>query len=351
MILGDDVELKKTDDFCQMDINEPKIDDFWQNDIDRKDLSMSSSSHNHATTKINDKPTNSQDLDTIQIHRLENTANTCWLNSLVQILFAIFKEDNSFLPCDETILANRIYNWIHGMAQASSMMINLHNLDVLELPFTFKKSFLICIDKYVEWGMGSQQDATEALQSFINQCNSLEVLKHVQFETYSCPACGSLRESVLTESFISLPICASFMVDNKFDVENSLRDNFNKYHDSAAICENEHCKFQLKRKVQLVNNTRYLLVELIRAQANGAKNNVSCKLGEIMDVKIDDNDIQFKLLASMKHIGKTTNRGHYISYRKLADTWFECNDASIRPSDLKELEYSNFFIYKNQINQ
>ena len=115
------------------------------------------------------------------IHKLMNTSQSCWLNSLTQLLWKILENDY-FTQCNPSSLGDILCNWLISMAKQKSSTINLHGQKIFDLPQDFKTSFLVCLDKLNDWGLNTQQDALEALQGFIHQCHSIEPLKHDEKE-------------------------------------------------------------------------------------------------------------------------------------------------------------------------
>ena len=141
-----------------------------------------------------------------RIHKLRNYNNSCWLNSILQTLWAILGKDNNLMPSNENDMGSIIYNWLLSMLDKPSETLNMHTQKLKHSPIDFKQSFLICIRKLEEWGCDTQQDANEALQLFINNCSSLQQIKHSEEEILTCPVCDYTRSQVIPETIIPIPI-------------------------------------------------------------------------------------------------------------------------------------------------
>ena len=67
-----------------------------------------------------------------------------------------------------------------------------------------------------------------------------------------------------------------------------------------------------------------------------------------LTINTTEGPTHFELISVVKHIGPSSNSGHYICYRKSEEGWFEVNDDSIRIINISTMETANLFIYKQK---
>ena len=279
---------------------------------------------------------------------LQNQHNTCWLNSIFQALWAIFSVDIKFTATDSTDICSAIFNWILSKGNVHFEKLDLYTEKLFDV--SIKQAFLMSIGKFEEWRLKSQEDAVEAFQEFINNCDSLSPLGHFQIETYHCPNCESEQSIRLRETIVSVFFHQKFIKQGKFDLNDALRNLFNQFENSEKVCNETECKFQCLRKLVIDGKPRFLMVNLNRAGPNNAKINTACIVAENLVINTTEGPTSFELISVIKHIGSHANAGHYVCYRKSRDVWFEINDASITSTSVLALEKANLFIYKQKVS-
>ena len=210
------------------------------------------------------------------MHRLENSWNTCWLNCIFQVLWTIIASDNNFSLSSNADISSCIYNWIFERSNRISQTFNLLSEKISDL--SLKKAFLISINKSDEVHMKSQEDVLESFQEFVSQCDDLSSLRHSQLETYRCLACESQQTNILTETILLIPIEEKFVIHGMFDLGQAIQSVFVKDENSAKVCENSGCKFQCVKTLKIAGRPRYLIVNVNRAGVNNKKNNIPCIL-------------------------------------------------------------------------
>ena len=279
----------------------------------------------------------------VHFHRLKNSWNTCWLNSIFQALWVILATDCTFSLSPNTDMSSIIFNWIYNKSKDIPQIFDLYNEKISDL--SLKKTFLMCIGKFNELQMKSQEDAVEAFQEFINQCDSLTPLRHSQMEIYHCPTCGSEQTTCLQETILSVPIQSKFNERGKFNFGSAVLSLFNQYENSEKVCSDPSCRFQCQKKSMIVGKPKYLMINLNRAGPNNKKIQSACTISCNLTINTTEGPTHFELISVVKHIGPSSNSGHYICYRKSEEGWFEMHDNLISFITISTMETANLFIY------
>ena len=272
------------------------------------------------TTTVNDSHVIDASKETKQcerinaIHRLINKTQDCWLNSLVQLLLQVSKNDN-FRQCEAQTTGEILYNWIVMMATKPEMKLYLKEQHIENLSMNFKTAFLSCINKLNEWGLNSQQDAIEALQIFINNSPICEQVKYREKKKISCNTCLSEREMTQEGTIMIMNPDDKYMKDEKVHITMYIKDMYNKEKRSLIKCDKNSCNQECVEKSILCDNTTHLMVQISRTQLNNSKNMVACKIEEFLEIDLESAKRQFELVVTIMHIGEQTDNGHYICYR------------------------------------
>ena len=64
-----------------------------------------------------------------------------------------------------------------------------------------------------------------------------------------------------------------------------------------------------------------------------------------LTINTTEGPTHYELFSVVKHIGPSSNSGHYICYRKSEEGWFEMNDNLISFITISTMETANLFIY------
>ena len=281
-------------------------------------MSHNQNSHEELLSDETSKSNNESKIitKTEKIHKLQNYNNSCWLNTIIQTLWAILSKDNNPMTSNEKDMGSIIYNWLLEMLNKPSETLNLHKQKLMHSPIDFKQSFLICIGKLEEWGCDTQQDAIEALQLFMNNCYSLKQLIHSEEEIFTCPVCNYTKSQVIPETILSIPIDISFIENERLNVEKSLKNMFNIQLKSEATCDKVECKFQLERKLILKNDALNIFVQIVIAKPDNKKDKTKCIISEKIHLKNEATMSSYELIAAITHIGEQVDEGHYVCYKK-----------------------------------
>lgn len=148
----------------------------------------------------------------------------------------------------------------------------------------------------------------------------------------TCTNCGYISHSYDPSIMITLPIPntdTNININDCFDLytKEETLDNNNKYN-----CEHCNNECNANKKLSLWKLPNYLIISFKRFQSDGTKlcNPINFPIENLNLQKYSDNnlDINYNLYAISNHTG-STNGGHYFSYCKNGDKWYEYNDRIV----------------------
>lgn len=291
---------------------------------------------------------------------LKNLGCICYLNSCIQQLFCIEAFRDFILSYPST--------------GPESLM---H-----ELQFTFfalKNSIQQFFDprglcnKILDWegkaiNVQEQQDADEFINSFLD--NILNQIPAQCFNIVQELLCGSFVTEIrgedeckhfsrIQEKFFTLPVQVkghNMVYDGLLDfVAGEVLEGSNAYQ-----CDDCGKKVKAARRVLIEKLPKVLILTLRRFEFNfdmmkRVKINDFCEFPEEIDMKqftlqelweTEEDYFKYRIKGVVVHLG-TAESGHYYSYIRQGQNWFEFNDALVVPFDPSELKKETFGGYEN----
>ena len=298
---------------------------------------------------------------------LKNLAATCYLNSVMQLLFMIpefrflilsltdgkDKERGEYLDDD---------NMFHQLQKLFTNL--LLSADGYCIPKEFFLSLKDPNGKFYS-NMNEQRDSQEF---YLYICEKLEsILESITPQQYliqnffcgkmcyisECQKCKNITNRHEEYKCLSLEV----------DQYKSLEESLNKYISSEKIkdftCENCDMKVTINRKCLISQLPNYLVIHLKRLVKNEA-NNKSIKINSRFEFPINlnmkkyffsdnkneilNNDIhyEYKLKGINAHLGNADS-GHFISViKEEKEKWYEFDDTNIREFDINNLDNELF---------
>jgi ubiquitin carboxyl-terminal hydrolase 7 len=256
-----------------------------------------------------------------------NTGNSCYLNSIIQLLNAndAFKRHILEIPNPNPSTQPTIYslqNILRALAAQGTGAVNI-------APFIRTLGAAIYD--------GSQQDASEVLHIIINNISS-EDPSHLINSTFNielettifCPHCG--RETKKTDPAsltLSIPISSNLVT--------SLSNFFSPPAVNDYCCE--FCSnYGVSSKINLSHISKTLILTLNRFEFKSGK---MTKRNDKMEFpeELTICNHTYKLTGIIMHSGGYYS-GHYYAFAKplTSATWFSLNDSSVR----NEENFNNF---------
>jgi ubiquitin carboxyl-terminal hydrolase 2/21 len=160
----------------------------------------------------------------------------------------------------------------------------------------------------------------------------LDMFYNQQHSKITCTNCGYISHSYEPSIIINLPIPRASSNINIYDcfelyTKEETLDNNNMYN-----CEGCNSECNAIKKMNLWKLSKYLIITFKRFQSDGTKlcDPIHFPLENLNLNKFSDNklDANYNLYAISNHTG-STNGGHYFSYCKNGDKWYEYNDRIV----------------------
>ncbi|ELU03938.1 hypothetical protein CAPTEDRAFT_222637 [Capitella teleta] len=268
---------------------------------------------------------------------LVNLGNTCFMNSVLQVLF----------------MTRGLRHGVLDVATDRKMKV-LYRLQELFAFLTLSQRAAYAPSACLEatrpswFARGCQQDCSEYLRFVLDQLHEEENPSSsssslVQkcfggrlLNTYTCSVCG--RQSSHTENFNDLPLAFPELTPNS-QLEDLLTHYLrpeilkgsNRYH-----CESCQELQEAERSVRIEQAPQYLILTLLRFSYS-AKTQSRAKI--LSDVKypsaltlpvLNDQEEAYELTSVIVHSGTSSESGHYYAYaRSEDDRWILFNDSRV----------------------
>lgn len=248
-----------------------------------------------------------------------NMGNTCYMNSVLQLLLNCSSFNNIVKKYSGKDITNKLSNFIDEY--------NISNSSVK--PKNLKK----CIEENIDFFNNySQHDSFEFLVLFLDLINSNcndEISKIFNIKTninIKCKIISCSNESIHNENnmYLMLPL------------KSTLDDSYREYKSTVRIDKDliycEKCqKKTVSRKMILIEEwPNDIIIILKRFHNNSQKNNNDINI----PIKWRHN---YELIGGIVHMGSSFG-GHYIYFGKKNSKFYLFNDSSVSELDSKNLD-------------
>ena len=374
--------------FYNNDIIKINLDNLKNKYLPKKDLD-----------KINEKQ-NVPQLVTQSLTGLVNLGETCYMNTglqnlihcvpFINELFTLFNEEKELI--EEKIISKSFINLCLSLIKIDNYNLK-YNFNSYN-PSAFRLNFCRCHKQYFDH---EQHDSLEFLRILLddiskelNQTKVITQYKELSTEGktkeqqnkeynefYLCREdsivvkifysqimnificeCGDISYSF--EKLLDIPLLFPKEINNK---EINLNDLISQYFNGEELTWNLSCqkcqKKDMKRnkKIKITILPKVLIFSLQRFNPiTGVKINKYINFDEIIDLQpFCDNDFfngemnaKYKLFGISNHSG-TLNFGHYYSYTKVGDNWFEFNDSLVKMVNVNFFSKAAYFFFYEKI--
>lgn len=293
---------------------------------------------------------------------LINLGNTCFANSLLQTLFL----------CDE--YNKEIFKIEHKKDKLLANYKNIFKHFDMEKKAFKLTSFMRLFRERLDMNGQSQEDAYEALIKFLDYLHdrmktkenmeNLEVdgvskkeLNIIFNQRYSiinkyfyglinnqikCTKCGNKTKRIETHKGFQVQI---------EDVD-TLKEAMDNYFTPEIIqdynCDKCDERVECEKSIIPITSPKYLYINLKRFSYN-ARFDRMVKINKMInfDEELEYDGKTYELISIVNHMGNI-NRGHYTSFNKFDEKWYEADDETIIEynSDKIKTRYAYLLLYK-----
>jgi len=268
---------------------------------------------------------------------LENLGNTCYINSVLQCLFAIptFRDDlekigtsKRFLPSSSTITLN-LYHLLQEYKK-SNYPIEPSN-------------FFSCISAKQILGSGvdlySQQDATEFYERLMQSLHPQRTVKQifgVSYKTEIKSDSPDFAPPAIEHTNEFLVKASKNYFSGEQGVEKTILDFFQKSVKEEVTVQRagRNRVFETQQQNILTDAQSILVIGAPRYNEDYTKNLMPIWSDLTpFSIKVKKNNKEtfywYELIGSVLHTGDTMNSGHYIAVTRYGKDWYYCSDTIV----------------------
>ena len=281
-----------------------------------------------------------------------NKGNTCYANSILQILSVIPtlwnrvpSESNTLSPMLRAISLNM------AIKKNSSKPVDPSN-------FLWALKRKLSNLKGVPFAFNTQQDVAEILQVVLDELKGVslaasQLISNTQKITVSCNTCFCFSESEQNLDILTLPVSADIQASISQFLKPEILSSHNKWFFPSCKAYSEST-----RETCFINSAPILIIQLCRFSNQDGQlikdaNFFSCTQSEsnkhlLVPITVEDEvslTNKYSLIVTINHSG-TFNMGHYWAFiRDLhLSSWYSCNDKLVFNVEERSLNNTTSYI-------
>ena len=299
---------------------------------------------------------NSNILSTFSTFENRHGKNNCWFNSVLQVIIQALQQHQDDILAIPIPPENTYESVLFGMLQKFSTPHKYNVGDKIKDPTSPKNTMISLKFLMLKVMFGAhreapieenkQYDAGECIFFLLNKVDQLAILNHEVRDQFKCNRCNytGLTDNPVRISDIEISNIRTENGRERFSGKDAIIRYFQSPEEYERSCD---CGYPKSTKELILRNSPdYIFVQFKRFFTTGPitrsrkTEKINAELDFFSDVQINSlNNIdgncqsvinEYKIIATIEHIGNKMENGHYQSYIFKNDHWVCCNDEELK---------------------
>ncbi|KAI5149086.1 ubiquitin carboxyl-terminal hydrolase 36/42 [Enteropsectra breve] len=271
---------------------------------------------------------------------IKNKGNTCFFNASMQALLSV-----------PEIVSHYVHGYFDKHSQPFSSELQEFICEYQVAPSVDPKDLISVLKKKINLFNGGQEDAHNFLAAFLHILVDEHKLSKSSNEALSkIEQCFSISgKDLITCQFChaTQEVCSQSLFQFLF-ISNSVQESLDRFLSDTDIirkttpwkcpeCDNE-TEARIDHRIESLSD--YLAVYFTRFIDLNNKNNTYLKLNKNLVV----NGTTYEIIGCLCHSG-SLNSGHYYTFAKRGDMWYEFNDSMISKNQTPQSGETPYIVF------
>ena len=273
--------------------------------------------------------------DAISFKGFNNLGQTCYFNSIVQILLHCSLFRNIIENVPQSVLSVAVVRELRLLFNQMTAMSSLSHVTTSQC---FEAVMKIPECEGAQMNKNKQEDAAIFFLILIEYLRQkyeplADIFEGFLRSNVVCQSCSLSYTKTDSFKILSLSFPESNFQQDSYDLCKLLDDFVKPEIISGYFCAQCDAHKLAEKALSILSTPKVLVVQLKRFQGLQKIRNY-VRFPTQLRLKYfcsgNENHQYYRINAVLLHIGQTLEQGHYISFINEGEKWFECNDIAIR---------------------